>query len=47
MHLVEADEADDQVADEENNFINELAQWFGFSDEEADNILERLSRDTD
>ncbi len=39
--------ADDQVADEENNFINELSRWFGFSEAEADNILERLSRDTD
>jgi tellurite resistance protein len=39
--------ADDQVADEENNLINELARWFGFSETEADSILERLSRDTD
>ncbi len=39
--------ADDQVADEENNLIDELSRWFGFSDEEAANILDRLSRDSD
>lgn len=39
--------ADDQVADEEDHFIDELARWFGFSEEEADAILERLSRDPD
>lgn len=37
--------ADDQVADEENRFIDELARWFGFSEQEAGAILERLSRD--
>jgi tellurite resistance protein len=39
--------ADDEVADEENSLINELARWFGFSDAEADSILDRLARDTD
>jgi tellurite resistance protein len=39
--------ADDQVADEENRLIDELARWFGFSEQEADGILERLSRDPD
>lgn len=39
--------ADDQVADEENHLIDELARWFGFSEEEANGILERLSKDPD
>lgn len=37
--------ADDQVADEENHLIQELARWFGFTEQEAGAILERLSRD--
>ncbi len=39
--------ADDQVAEEENLLIDELARWFGFSETEANSILERLSRDPD
>jgi tellurite resistance protein len=37
--------ADNEVADEENHLIDELARYFGFSEAQADSILERLSRD--
>ncbi len=34
--------ADDQVSDEENAFINQLAGWFGISAERAAQILDQL-----
>jgi tellurite resistance protein len=37
--------ADDQVADEENAFINQLAEWFGIPDERAAAILDELEAD--
>ncbi len=37
--------ADNEVADEENHLIDELARWFGFSEDEANSILDRLSLD--
>lgn len=39
--------ADDRVDDEEDHLIDELARYFGFSQAEADSILDRLSRDRD
>ncbi len=39
--------ADDEVADAENDFIQELASWFGFDEAAATRILDQLSRDTD
>jgi len=37
--------ADDAVADEENDLINELAEWFGISDDRASVILDQLEQD--
>lgn len=37
--------ADDEVADEENAFINQLAEWFGISAERASAILDQLEQD--
>lgn len=34
--------ADDVVAEEENEFINQLAEWFGISGERASEILDQL-----
>jgi len=38
--------ADDEIADEENAFINQLAEWFGISEERANEILDQLDDDT-
>ena len=37
--------ADDEVSDEENAFINQLADWFGISEERAAEILDQLEED--
>lgn len=37
--------ADDEVADEENVFINQLAEWFGISSARAMEILDQLEED--
>lgn len=37
--------ADDEVADEENAFINQLAHWFGITEARASAILDELERD--
>jgi len=37
--------ADDAVADEENDLINDLAEWFGISDDRASVILDQLEQD--
>ncbi|HEY3493333.1 MAG TPA: TerB family tellurite resistance protein, partial [Polyangiaceae bacterium] len=37
--------ADDDIADEENAFINQLAQWFGLSAERTSQILDQLEQD--
>lgn len=37
--------ADDEVADEENALINQLAQWFGIPPERCDEILDELDAD--
>ena len=37
--------ADDDVSDEENAFINQLAEWFGISSERAVEILDQLAED--
>lgn len=37
--------ADDAVAEEENALINQLANWFGISQERADEILDELESD--
>lgn len=37
--------ADDDVADEENALINQLAEWFGISEERANAILDQLEED--
>jgi len=37
--------ADDEVSDEENAFINQLAEWFGISAERASEILDQLEDD--
>jgi tellurite resistance protein len=39
--------ADDDVADEENELINQLADWFGISDDRAASILDQLEEDRD
>lgn len=39
--------ADDEVAPEENEFINQLASWFGIDEIHASRILDRLEEDTD
>jgi uncharacterized tellurite resistance protein B-like protein len=37
--------ADDAVSDEENTFINQLAEWFGITAERASEILDQLEED--
>ncbi|MCC6897461.1 MAG: TerB family tellurite resistance protein [Polyangiaceae bacterium] len=37
--------ADEDVADEENALINQLADWFGISEERAGEILDQLEED--
>jgi len=37
--------ADDDVSDEENAFINQLAEWFGIAEERASEILDQLEYD--
>ena len=37
--------ADDAIADEENAFINQLAEWFGISPERSAEILDQLDQD--
>lgn len=37
--------ADDEVADEENSFISQLAEWFGIDETRADGILDELEDD--
>jgi tellurite resistance protein len=37
--------ADDEVSDEENAFINQLAEWFGISSERSAQILDQLEDD--
>ena len=37
--------ADDEVTDEENSFINQLADWFGISEQRATQILDQLEGD--
>lgn len=37
--------ADDEVAEEENAFINQLAEWFGISETRAVEILDELEED--
>ena len=37
--------ADDEVADEENAFINQLAEWFNITPERAHQILDQLEED--
>ncbi len=37
--------ADDSVHDKENEFINQLADWFGISEGRAAQILDELARD--
>ena len=39
--------ADDEVSEEENAFINQLAEWFGISGERAAEILDQLEEDRD
>ncbi len=37
--------ADDEVADEENAFINQMAEWFGINEDRANDILDQLDED--
>ena len=37
--------ADDEIHDEENSLINQLAHWVGISKERADQILDQLEED--
>ena len=37
--------ADNEVADAEHAFIQELARWFGFDEDRATSILDQLARD--
>lgn len=39
--------ADDDVANEENAFINQLREWFGISPERANQLLDQLEHDGD
>ena len=39
--------ADDEVTPEENDFINQLAEWFGIPPERASEILDQLEEDRD
>jgi uncharacterized tellurite resistance protein B-like protein len=38
--------ADDEVTDDENAFINQLAEWFGIAPERAAQILDQLEEDS-
>jgi tellurite resistance protein len=37
--------ADQEIADEENEFINQLAEWFGISEDRSAEILDQLEED--
>lgn len=37
--------ADDEVAEAENSFINQLAEWFGIPPQRAEEILDQLEQD--
>ena len=37
--------ADDEISEEENTFINQLAEWFGITPERASEILDQLEED--
>jgi tellurite resistance protein len=37
--------ADDEVSDDENSFINQLAEWFGIESQRAAEILDQLEQD--
>jgi tellurite resistance protein len=37
--------ADDHIADAENEFINQLSEWFGITPERAQQILDQLDHD--
>jgi tellurite resistance protein len=37
--------ADNEIADEENEFINQLADWFGIADDRATELLDQLEED--
>jgi tellurite resistance protein len=37
--------ADDEVSDEENDFINQLAEWFGIEPARATELLDQLEED--
>jgi tellurite resistance protein len=37
--------ADDEITQEENTFINQLAEWFGISPDRASEILDQLEED--
>jgi tellurite resistance protein len=37
--------ADDKITDEENDFINTLAEWFGISEQRSSEILDQLEQD--
>ena len=37
--------ADDEVTDGENEFINQLAEWFGITEQRANEILDQLEED--
>ena len=39
--------ADDEITEEENEFINQLAEWFGIVPERAAEILDQLEEDKD
>jgi tellurite resistance protein len=39
--------ADDDIADEENALINQLAEWFGIAPERSREILDQLDEDQD
>jgi tellurite resistance protein len=39
--------ADEQVTDDENAFINQLAEWFGIAPERASQILDQLEEDNE
>src|SRR5688500_13855150 len=39
--------ADEEITEEENQFINQLAEWFGISSERAGEILDQLEEDKD
>ena len=37
--------ADDEIAEAENEFINQLAEWFGITEDRANEILDQLDDD--